>query len=208
MSTKKKRIKHYIFSEKLNITSFIDEFRILLNEQIINTIIKYNFFINNIIDLFHYLLHENLVYLNEFYLFNRKENSYEFKAYYILSLIIFSNRIFFIYNIRKFTIIDDKFKNLLFHILLIDILVILCNIIKSKKERINYYYFKRNALKKEDLLFCKNGLFEVKCLSANTCETSYRKNNYLDNIDKVINSGNKRTKFLYLNKNLPRYIFY
>ena len=71
-----------------------------------------------------------------------------------------------------------------------------------------YYYFKRNALQKEDLLFYKNDLFEVKCLSTNTCETSYRKNNYLDNIDKVINSGNKRTKFLYLNKNLPRYIFY
>ena len=153
MSTEKKRIKHYIFFEKLNITSLIDEFRIFLNNQIINMIPKYIFFINNIIDLLHYLLPKNLIHLNEYSSFNSRENSYEFKAYYILSLIIFNNRIFFTCIIRKFTNIEDKFKNLFFHILLIDILVILCNIIKSKKESRSYYYFKRDALQKEDLLF-------------------------------------------------------
>ena len=88
-------------------------------------------------------------------------------------------------NLMNYSFDEFLLDNSLFHLLLNDILLIL-NMIKSRNEELNYYLYSREKLK-NDLVDYKNDIFLVKIIIINTRELNYAKRIKSDNNITVTN---------------------
>ena len=140
-------IKDYFISQKLNIRKFKEEHDDSLKTKVTIIAPIINIFIKNVSYLFFALLSINILYQNEFYSFNKLFKSYEFNAFFLLSLIIFVAIISTKNDLRRLSFINDfylylfciayfyfrfnKINNLHLLLLIIDLMFVASNKIKK-----------------------------------------------------------------------------